>query len=86
MNETKGDIKMDDFKKMTKLAGMLQALAHEYGYETFRDAMTEACFMASEDTEDFEDKNLTQKYRYLGDCVIAAKDNEPMFSRSKIEE
>ena len=86
MNETKGDIKMTGFKQTMKLARELQALVHEYGYDIFRDAVTQACFNASDDTEDFEDKSLTQKYRYLANIVNDAGHNEPVFPTKYIEE
>lgn len=69
-----------------KLAKELQALAHKYGYDDFKDAITQACFNASEDTEDFEDKSLTQKYRYLANAVCDAFINEPEFSKNKIDD
>lgn len=77
---------MNKTLKIFELARQLQALAHEYGYETFRDATAEACFRASDDTEDFEDKSLTQKYRYLANCMKDADENEPVFSTKYIEE
>lgn len=77
---------MRNTDKMFKLAHELQLLAHEYGYETFRDAIAEACFRASDDTEDFEDKSLTQQYRYLANCMKDAEENEPVFSTKYIEE
>lgn len=86
MNDTKSDIDTTKVKKMMGLARELQALAHECGYEMFRDAISQACFMASDDTEDFEDKTLTQQYRYLANCVKDAEDNEPIFSKHYIED
>jgi hypothetical protein len=86
MNETKGDIKMVKYTKTMDLARELQVLAHEYGYEVFRDAVAKACLDASGDTEDFEDKSLTQKYRFLANRVKDAEDNEPVFSKHYIED
>jgi len=86
MKETQSDIKMNDIQKMMRFAMELQALAHKHGYEIFRDAAAQACFMASDDTEDFEDKSLTQKYRYLANCLTDAETNEPIFSSSYIED
>lgn len=78
--------KTKDLNKVFELAKELESLAHKYGYEVFRNATAEACFRASEDTEDFEDKSLTQRYRYLANCVIDAEDNEPTFSTKYIED
>ena len=77
---------MSDIQKTMKLASELQALAHKYGYDAFRDAISQACFMASDDTEDFEDKSLTQKYRYLAGKVHDAGVEEPIFSSREIED
>lgn len=86
MNDTKSDIDTAKVKKMMTLARELQDLAHGCGYEMFRDAVAQACFDASDDTEDFEDKSLTQKYRFLANCVKDAEDNEPIFSKHYIED
>lgn len=70
--------------KMLDLAKELQILAHKYGYEDFRDAITQACYMASDDTEDFDNKQLTQRYRYLANAVADAAIEEPEFDSNEV--
>lgn len=66
-------------KRMFALAKELQLLAHKHGYEVFRDALTQSCYYAMEDTSDFDDKRLTQRYQYLGNGIADLAINEPEF-------
>lgn len=73
-------------KTLFELAHKLQLLAHKYGYNVFKDALAQACFNASQNTECFEDKRLTQQYRYLANTLADASINEPVFDKNKIED
>lgn len=77
---------MNSTQKMFELSKQLQLLSHRYGYEVFRDAITQACYDASDETEDLDDKSLTQRYRYLANAVADASINEPEFNKNTIEE
>jgi len=57
--------------KFMELSKKLQSLAHEHGYEDFRDAVVQACFDASIDTLDFNSEVLSKRYAALGRVVNA---------------
>lgn len=59
---------------------------HKYGCTDFNETLRLAYFSASEDTEDFEDKSLTQRYQYYSNCLDDSMENEPLFSKIEIED
>jgi hypothetical protein len=76
---------MTKFKDNLAVSRELQALMHKYGSEVFTDGLFCAYHNAADETEDLENKSLTQKYRYLANGVGNLIDDEPEFSRNEIE-
>lgn len=69
-----------------ELAKALQALMHHYGVQNFTEALIRATYRAADDTEDFEDKKLTQQYRYLANEIQYSLGEMPRFNNNEIED
>jgi hypothetical protein len=72
---------------MTKdLPDQIQKLMHYHGLEDFTKSLIKAAYRASDDTENFENKALTQEYRHFAHEVLGIFEHMPKFNSSKIEE
>ena len=67
------------------LATKLQMLAHHHGCEEFLIQLVNAFNAASDDTEDFEDRSLCQRYDYYANGIRDLIVQEPEFSKLKNE-
>lgn len=68
-----------------ELINKIQLLMHQHGLEHFTNILIKAAYNASDDTQDFDDKSLTQAYRHFANELTQVMDNTPKFD-SNVDE
>ena len=71
--------KSKELNESIQLTSELQAMLHKHGTKKFMLALVRACFNASNDTIELDDRSISDEYYYYADEIDELISNRPTF-------